>query len=62
MWASLARKTRPELRVLLTSGYAMETLTASGHLQGAALVLQKPYRKAGLARRLRDALSMPLPS
>ena len=59
--ARMARKARPQLRVLLTSGYAMETLMASGHLHDGALMLQKPYRKAELARRLRDALCTALP-
>ena len=55
------RKTRPELRVLLTSGYALETLVASGHLHDGSMILSKPYRKAELAKRLREALSAPLP-
>jgi PAS domain S-box-containing protein len=58
--AGLARKTRPELRVLLTSGYALETLVASGHLHDGSMILSKPYRKAELAKRLREALSAPL--
>jgi PAS domain S-box-containing protein len=60
--AGLARKTRPDLRVLLTSGYALETLAANGHLQEGSVILSKPYRKAELARRLREALSVPLPN
>jgi signal transduction histidine kinase len=59
--AGLARKTRPDLRVLLTSGYALETLAANGHLQDGSAILSKPYRKAELARRLREALSVPVP-
>jgi PAS domain S-box-containing protein len=58
--AELARKARPELRVLLTSGYALETLTAQGHRRDGSTILSKPYRKAELARRLRQALSAPL--
>jgi PAS domain S-box-containing protein len=58
--ADLARKARPQLRVLLTSGYALETLTAQGHLRDGSAILAKPYRKAELARRLREALSAPL--
>ena len=60
--AVLARKTRPDLRVLLTSGYALETLAANGQLQDGSTILSKPYRKAELARRLREALSTPLPN
>ena len=46
----LVRETRPELKVLLTTGYAEET-TAEG-----APLLRKPYRIAELARALREAL------
>jgi len=59
--AGLARKERPELRVLLTSGYALETLAANGHLRQGALILEKPYRKAELARLVREALAAPVP-
>jgi PAS domain S-box-containing protein len=58
--ADRARKARPQLRVLLTSGYALETLTAQGHLRDGSAILAKPYRKAELARRLREALSASL--
>jgi PAS domain S-box-containing protein len=60
--AGLARKERPELRVLLTSGYALETLAANGHLRQGALILEKPYRKAELARLVREALAAPVPA
>ncbi|KRQ01570.1 histidine kinase [Bradyrhizobium yuanmingense] len=59
--AGLARKERPELRVLLTSGYALETLAANGHVRQGALILEKPYRKAELARLVREALATPAP-
>ena len=59
--AGLARKDRPELRVLLTSGYALETLAANGHVRQGALILEKPYRKAELARLVREALVAPVP-
>ncbi|UPK33843.1 PAS domain S-box protein [Bradyrhizobium sp. 186] len=59
--AGLARKVRPELHVLLTSGYALETLAANGHVRQGALILEKPYRKAELACLLREALSAPVP-
>ena len=58
--ADMARRARRNLRVLLTSGYALETLTAQGHLRDGAFILTKPYRKAELARRLREALAAPL--
>ena len=58
--AVLARRERPELHVLLTSGYALETLAANGHLRQGALILEKPYRKAELARLVREALAAPV--
>jgi PAS domain S-box-containing protein len=58
--ADLARKARPELRVLLTSGYAVETLAAQGHMRDGTPILAKPYRKAELARRLREAMTVPM--
>ena len=60
--AALARKERPELHVLLTSGYALETLAANGHVRQGAPILEKPYRKAELARLVREALATPMPA
>jgi CheY-like chemotaxis protein len=49
-----ARRFRPELKVLLTSGYAGFD---SGSGRGSEFpVLPKPYRRAELARRVRAAL------
>jgi hypothetical protein len=45
----------------MSSGYALETLAASGHVRNGTLILEKPYRRAELARLLREALSAPLP-
>lgn len=56
--AELARQLRPNLPVLLTSGYALETLVKHGRLRAGAVVLTKPYRKADLARRLREVVSV----
>ncbi|MBP0114958.1 PAS domain S-box protein [Bradyrhizobium vignae] len=55
--ADQARRVRPGLPVLFTSGYALETLVEQGRAQAQAIVLTKPYRKADLAERLRDALA-----
>ncbi|CAN7363860.1 PAS domain S-box protein [Bradyrhizobium sp. LjRoot220] len=57
--ADQAKRTRPGLPVVLTSGYALETLIKHGRANGESLVLTKPYRKAGLALRVRDALGKP---
>lgn len=55
--ADQARRIRPGLPVLFTSGYTMETLVEQGRVQAQAVVLTKPYRKAELAQRLRDAFA-----
>ena len=51
-----ARQIRPGLKVVLTSGYALETLAERGRLPYGAVVLIKPYLKSELAKRLREAL------
>ena len=55
--ADQARRIRPGLPVLFTSGYALETLVEQGRAPAQAVVLTKPYRKAELAQRLRDAFA-----
>ena len=57
--ADRAMQTQPRLRVLLTSGYALETLSAQGRLRDGSVILAKPYRKTELARRLREVLHTP---
>lgn len=52
--ADHARDMHPNLRVLYTSGYALETLAERGRLPPGAIVVDKPYRKATIARQLRD--------
>ena len=47
---------RPSLRVLYTSGYAEDATAAQGRAD--ALLLAKPYRKADLAKMIRDALAV----
>ncbi|MEZ4268540.1 MAG: ATP-binding protein [Myxococcota bacterium] len=52
-----ARKVRPELPVLLTSGFAdAATLSAAGPAAGAHL-LDKPFSKSDLARRIHQVLA-----
>jgi PAS domain S-box-containing protein len=55
--AETARRMQPNLRVLLTSGYALEALSERGRLPAGAIILNKPYRKAELGKRVRDALA-----
>jgi GNAT superfamily N-acetyltransferase len=51
-----ARQVRPGLKVLYTSGYAENVIVHHGHLNPGVLLLRKPYRRADLARKLREAL------
>jgi PAS domain S-box-containing protein len=55
--ADLAREVRPGLPVVYSSGYALEMLAQQGRAPAEAIILVKPYRKAELAERLREALS-----
>jgi CheY-like chemotaxis protein len=55
--AELARQVRPGLPVVYSSGYALEMLAQQGRAPAEAIILVKPYRKAELAERLREALS-----
>jgi len=54
--ARAARRCRPELKVLLTSGYAGFDSGSRARGEAEFPVLPKPYRRAELARRVRAAL------
>jgi PAS domain S-box-containing protein len=54
--AEAAKKRRPELRVLFTSGYTENAIVHHGRLDPGVLLLAKPYRKADLARMMRQAV------
>ncbi|MFC0240191.1 ATP-binding protein [Rhodopseudomonas telluris] len=53
------RKYRPNLKVLFTSGYSDNVLMQQSAEMRGALLLEKPYRRADLARMLRLALDGP---
>jgi len=55
--ADKAREIRPGLPVVFSTGYALEMPAQRGHASGKSILLNKPYRKAELAERLRDALT-----
>ena len=57
--AAQAREMIPELKVLFTSGYPLESLASRGQVDAEARLLAKPYRLAELARRVREALDAP---
>jgi PAS domain S-box-containing protein len=54
--ADRALQQRPNLRVLLTSGYALDTIAGRSRVRDGSVILTKPYRKSELARRLRDVV------
>ena len=60
--AEQARQVRPGLPVVFSSGYALETLVDQGRAPAHSIILTKPYRKAELANRLREALAAAQPS
>jgi PAS domain S-box-containing protein len=54
--ADAVRKRRPSLNVLYTSGYTENAIVHHGRLDAGVALLNKPYRKTDLARKIRDAL------
>ena len=55
--ADKAREIRPGLPVVFSTGYALEMPVEKGRAPGKSIMLNKPYRKAELAERLREALT-----
>ena len=51
--ATEARRVRPELKVLLTSGYTAAALSFEHGLPDNLTVVEKPYRREQLAEKLR---------
>ena len=51
-----AKKTRPDLRVLYTTGYTRNAVVHNGTLDPGVKLLGKPYTLAQLARGIRDIL------
>jgi len=54
--ADAALQERPGLRVLYTSGYTENAMIHHGRLDPGVRLLSKPYKRADLARALREAL------
>jgi PAS domain S-box-containing protein len=54
--ADAARKRRPGLRVLFTSGYARNAIVHDGRLDPGVVLITKPFTYAALASKIRDVL------
>jgi signal transduction histidine kinase/DNA-binding response OmpR family regulator len=54
--AEAARRRRPKLRVLFTTGYARDAIVHDGRLDPGVQLLTKPFTFAALAQKLRDML------
>jgi CheY-like chemotaxis protein len=53
-----ARQRRPDLKVLFTTGYARDAIVHQGRLDPGIELLAKPFTRAQLAERVRQALDM----
>jgi CheY-like chemotaxis protein len=54
--ADEARKHRPQLRVLYTTGYSRNAIVHHGRLDPGVHLISKPFTYDELARRVRDLL------
>jgi PAS domain S-box-containing protein len=54
--AEEGRRLRPSLQVLFTSGYTPNSIVHQGKLDPGVHLLSKPYRRAELARKVREVL------
>ena len=57
--AEEARKLRPDLKILFTTGYARNAIVHHGRLDPGVELLTKPFAYADLAARVRDMLDRP---
>ncbi len=54
--AAEAKCIQPAMRILFMSGYPSEAMIRRGELEQGADLLNKPFRKADLARKVREVL------
>ena len=59
--AEAARRLRPGLKVVFTSGYAENAIVHQARLDAGVDLLNKPYRRQDLAAKLRKVLDQPAP-
>ena len=50
---------RPEMRVLYTSGYADDAMVQGGMLEPGCILLEKPFTRDALVRKVRELLDSP---
>ena len=58
--AEAARRARPDLKVLFTTGYARNAIVHHGRLDAGVELITKPFSYADLAARVRDLLDAPV--
>lgn len=52
-----ARRNRPSLRALFTTGFARAATVGGSHVSGEDVLITKPYRRADLAAKVREVLN-----
>ena len=51
-----ARHRRPNLKVVLTTGYTEDTIIHSGRLERGVSLIMKPFSSADLTKKIQEAL------
>ena len=59
--AKTLRALRPAMRVLFTSGYTDNSIVGQCELEAGCRLLEKPFTRNGLAKRVRELLDSPSP-
>ena len=57
--AEEAKRQRPELKVLMTTGYARNAILQHGQVEPSVQLITKPFSYAALAAKIRSVLDMP---
>jgi CheY-like chemotaxis protein len=57
--AEEAKRRRPDLKVLMTTGYARNAILRDGKVDPAVQLITKPFSYAALAAKIRSVLDMP---